>query len=66
MSQSKLQAFAASFAVCAAMLAQAASAAEKYPDRPVRMIIPFAAGGATDVPTRLTSPNWRNGWGSSS
>ncbi len=55
MSKSKLQACAASFAVCAAMLAQTASAAEKYPDRPVRMIIPFAAGGATDVPTRLTS-----------
>ena len=30
-------------------------AAPPYPQRPVRMIIPFAAGGATDVPTRLTS-----------
>ena len=29
--------------------------AENYPQRPVRMIIPFAAGGATDVPTRLIS-----------
>ncbi len=29
--------------------------AQAYPERPVRMIIPFAAGGATDVPTRLTS-----------
>ncbi len=29
--------------------------AQAYPQRPVRMIIPFAAGGATDVPTRLTS-----------
>lgn len=31
------------------------AAAQNYPERPVRMIIPFAAGGATDVPTRLTS-----------
>ncbi len=29
--------------------------AQSYPERPVRMIIPFAAGGATDVPTRLIS-----------
>lgn len=31
------------------------AAAQNYPQRPVRMIIPFAAGGATDVPTRLAS-----------
>jgi tripartite-type tricarboxylate transporter receptor subunit TctC len=31
------------------------ASAQPYPQRPVRMIIPFAAGGATDVPTRLTS-----------
>jgi tripartite-type tricarboxylate transporter receptor subunit TctC len=55
MKQNRFQAYALSFAVCAAMQAQAAFAAEKYPERPVRMIIPFAAGGATDVPTRLTS-----------
>ncbi|MCC6531703.1 MAG: tripartite tricarboxylate transporter substrate binding protein [Burkholderiales bacterium] len=30
-------------------------AAESYPARPVRLIIPFAAGGATDVPTRITA-----------
>jgi tripartite-type tricarboxylate transporter receptor subunit TctC len=29
--------------------------AQNYPERPVRMIIPFAAGGATDVPTRVMS-----------
>lgn len=33
----------------------AAVAAEKYPERPIRMIVPFAAGGATDVPTRIVS-----------
>jgi tripartite-type tricarboxylate transporter receptor subunit TctC len=55
MRQSRLQACAIPFAVGAAMLAQAGFAADTYPSRPVRMIIPFAAGGATDVPTRLTS-----------
>lgn len=45
-----------SILLAAAGITLAASAvAQSYPDRPVRMIIPFAAGGATDVPTRLTS-----------
>jgi len=34
-------------------LPAAAQAADAYPVRPVRVIIPFAAGGATDVPTRI-------------
>jgi len=31
----------------------AAARAESYPDRPIRMIVPFPAGGSTDVGTRL-------------
>lgn len=37
----------------AAIFSVAAAAAQAYPDRPVRMIIPFAAGGATDTPARI-------------
>jgi len=55
MRQSRIQTCAACIAIVSGVLGQAAYAAEKYPERPVRMIIPFAAGGATDVPTRLTS-----------
>jgi tripartite-type tricarboxylate transporter receptor subunit TctC len=43
-----------SIAALAAALA-APAVAQNYPQRPVRMLVPFAAGGATDVPTRLVS-----------
>lgn len=36
-------------------LAAAGGAAQAYPDRPVRMIIPFSAGGATDVVIRIVA-----------
>ena len=34
-------------------LAGGADAAERFPSRPVRMIVPFSPGGATDVPGRI-------------
>jgi len=40
---------------CAAM-AGGAYAAENWPNRPVRVIIPFGPGGATDIVTRLLQP----------
>jgi tripartite-type tricarboxylate transporter receptor subunit TctC len=42
-------------ALVAALLPPAARAQEPYPIRPVEIIVPFAAGGATDLVARLLS-----------
>jgi len=41
----------------ALLAARSASAQGGYPDRPIRMVIPFPAGGPTDVVARFLSPH---------
>src|SRR6476619_4524047 len=51
---------ALALALCATALP--ASAAD-YPDRAIKMIVPFAAGGGTDVLARIIAQNLNSKWG---
>src|SRR4051794_8414379 len=47
----------------AALLACAGVAAQSYPSKPVRIVVPAAAGGPTDIPGRLVADGLGNSMG---
>jgi len=52
----------------AAMLADVAHAAQKdvaadYPNKPIRLIVPYSAGGATDITARVIGAKLTDRWG---
>src|SRR3954466_15979659 len=57
--------FAALTALCALTAAptQAQPAADKYPDKPIRIIVPFAPGGSVDTLGQLLAQRMEEGWG---
>ena len=54
---------AAALFECAALLGTTANAQSSYPDKPVRIIVGFAAGGPTDVIARVVADKLSAGLG---
>jgi len=50
-------------ALCSADLMAASAIAQNYPSKSVRVIVPFTAGGATDIVTRVVSQKLGEIWG---
>ncbi len=50
-------------AIALSLLAAGAQAQSKYPNRPIRLLTPFAAGGGSDLLARLIGPQLTEAWG---
>jgi tripartite-type tricarboxylate transporter receptor subunit TctC len=59
----KLAALAAALALTAIASASRAQTAAAYPDKSVRLVVPFAAGGALDVVARIVGQKLTETWG---
>jgi tripartite-type tricarboxylate transporter receptor subunit TctC len=63
MSKMKKMVFAACVAVGAGALQGTAMAQEKFPSKPIRMLVPFSPGSATDFLARLVGQKMSEHWG---
>ncbi len=58
-----IQWMGAVLALLCAVHANAESLAERYPDKPIKIIVPFAPGGSVDVLARVVAQKLQDSWG---
>ena len=58
--------FTCTLATCIAAALPLTAAAQPYPARPIKLVLPFPAGSATDGPARLVAEELRKKLGSRS
>lgn len=58
----KIRSLAATLVVTLGALAPGFAMAQDYPARPVKLVVPFTAGGATDTAARLVASHFEKQW----
>jgi tripartite-type tricarboxylate transporter receptor subunit TctC len=51
------------FALAGVMMLAGAASGQHYPDKPIRLIVPYAPGGSTDLLARIIGPKLTESWG---
>ena len=60
--KAKVTAAAAIFIVAGGLIATRQADAQSYPNRLVKVVVPFAAGGGTDVMARIIAQKLNEAW----